>query len=105
LNIIELSTVLQFDDTGAVSIAELTECSGLTTAELRALVDCGALAPRSGDEASWTFSAASVITARRARRLRDDFALDDAHAVAVVLRLEQRIDALQQALRDALARG
>jgi hypothetical protein len=31
--------------------------------------------------------------------LRDDFALDDAHAVAIVLRLRERIDALEHELR------
>jgi hypothetical protein len=31
--------------------------------------------------------------------LRDDFALDDAHVVAVVLRLRERIDALEHELR------
>jgi hypothetical protein len=40
-----------------------------------------------------------VATARTARRLRDDFALDDAHAVALLLRFVQRIEELERELR------
>ncbi|HEX6136768.1 MAG TPA: chaperone modulator CbpM [Casimicrobiaceae bacterium] len=96
---IETSTALFFDDMGTVSIAELAELSGLTEDELAALVDCGALAPAGEGGASWTFSASCIVTARTARRLRDDLALDEAHAVALVLRLMQRIEALELELR------
>jgi chaperone modulatory protein CbpM len=96
---IESSTALFLDESGAVSVAQLIEQSGLTEAELQVLVDCGALAPRNIAAASWSFSARCVVTARTARRLRDDFALDDAHAVAIVLRFMQRIDALERELR------
>jgi chaperone modulatory protein CbpM len=95
---IESSTALFLDESGAVSVAQLIEQSGLTEAELQVLVDCGALAPRNIAAASWSFSARCVVTARTARRLRDDFALDDAHAVAIVLRFMQRIDALEREL-------
>jgi chaperone modulatory protein CbpM len=96
---IESSTALFLDESGAVSVAQLIEQSGLTEAELQVLVDCGAIAPRNIAAASWSFSARCVVTARTARRLRDDFALDDAHAVAIVLRFMQRIDALERELR------
>jgi chaperone modulatory protein CbpM len=87
------------DDTGAISISELVEQSGLSESELRVLVDCGALAPRDVGATAWTFTSQCIVTARTARRLRDDFALDDAHAVAIVLRLRERIDALEHELR------
>lgn len=102
---IESSTALFLDETGAMSIAQLVEQSGLTEAELQVLVDCGALEPRDAAARSWSFSARSIVTARTARRLRDDFALDDVHAVAVVLRFMQKVEALERQLRDLQARG
>jgi chaperone modulatory protein CbpM len=101
---IEASTALFLDDTGAVSIAQLIEESGLTEAELQVLVDCGALEPRDDNAPSWRFSTRCVVTARTARRLRDDFALDDTHAVALMLRLLQRIEALERRLRQLQTR-
>jgi chaperone modulatory protein CbpM len=100
---IETATALLLDDAATVSIAELVEQSGLTEAELRVLVDCGALELR-GIGAT-RFSARCIVTARTARRLRDDFAVDDVHAVAVMLRFVQRIEALEQRLRELQARG
>ena len=97
--IFESASAFMLDDTGAISISELVEQSGLSEAELRVLVDCGALTPRDAGAAAWTFSSQCIVTARTARRLRDDFALDDAHAVAIVLRLRERIEALEHELR------
>jgi chaperone modulatory protein CbpM len=102
---IESSTALFLDETGAMSIAQLVERSGLTEDELQALVDCGALEPRDAAANAWSFSARCIVTARTARRLRDDFALDDAHAAAVVLRYMQKVEALERQLRDLEARG
>jgi chaperone modulatory protein CbpM len=96
---IESSTAVFLDDTGAMTIAQLVEQSGLSEDELNVLVDCGALEPRDRADTSWRFSARCVVTARTARRLRDDFALDDSHALAVVLRLVQRIEALEREVR------
>ena len=96
---IESSTALLLDDRGTVTVAELVQQSGLSEDELAVLVDCGALEPRERAGASWRFSARCVVIARTARRLRDDFALDDTHAVAVLLRLMQRIEALERELR------
>ena len=96
---IESSTALLLDDRGTVTVAELVEQSGLSEDELAVLVDCGALEPRERRGASWRFSARCIVTARTARRLRDDFALDDTHAVAILLRLMQRIEDLERQLR------
>jgi hypothetical protein len=87
------------DDTGAVSIAQLTEQSGLSEAEVQVLVECGALEPRDAAAGSVRFSSGCLATARMARRLRDDFALDDAHAVALLLRFVQRCEELARQLR------
>jgi len=96
---IESSAAVVLDESGTLTVTELVERSGLSEEELQVLIDCGALAPRDAVGASWRFSAHCVVTARTARRLRDDFALDDAHALAVVLRFVQRIEALEDELR------
>jgi chaperone modulatory protein CbpM len=93
------STALVLDDSGTITVAELVEQSGLSQDELEVLVDCGALVPRERVAPSWRFSAHCVVTARTARRLRDDFALEDTHALAILLRLMQRIEALEAELR------
>jgi chaperone modulatory protein CbpM len=97
---LESASALLLDETGAVSITQLVEQSGLSEQELQMLVDCGALTPRDLAAPAWMFSSRCIVTARTARRLRDDFALDDAHAVAILLRLRERIDALEQELRQ-----
>ncbi len=98
---VESIAALVLDDTGAISMTQLSEQSGLSETELRMLVECGALEPR--DERGWTFSARCIVTARTARRLRDDFALEDAHAVAIMLRFRERIEALEQEIRQLRA--
>ena len=97
---VESTSALVLDERGTLSIAQLVEQSGLSEAELQVLVDCGALAPRDLRASTWLFSTRCVVTARTARRLRDDFAIDDVHAVAIMLRLRERIEALEQELRQ-----
>ena len=89
------ATFLEHND--FVTIVQLSERSGLSESELRDLVECGAFAP--ADASAWTFSSHCVVVARTAHRLREELALDDTHALAVVLRLTQRIEALQAELR------
>jgi len=88
------------DDGTTVTMTELVERSGLTPAELEGLVECGALAPAAGAARAWVFSLRCIVVARTARRLREELALDDSHSLAVVLRLTQRIDALEDELRS-----
>ena len=95
----ESTSALVLDETGTLSITQLVEQSGLSEADLQVLVECGALTPRDTHASQWTFSSRCIVTARTARRLRDDFALDDVHALAVVLRFHERIDALEHELR------
>ena len=95
---IESSTAIMLDDRGTLTIAQLVEQSGLSEDELSALVDCGAIEPRETGT-SWRFSSRCVVTARTARRLRDDFALEDTHALAILLRLMQRVEELERELR------
>jgi len=81
-----------------VSLAELASLSGLAEAELRELVEYGALAPNDPRGAQWTFSGECVVTARAAQRLREDFDLDF-NALSLALSFLERIRALESELR------
>lgn len=96
---VESIQAIELEETSAVSITELTARSGLTERELRALVECGALHPSRSEGVSWVFSRHSLVVARHARRLRDEYALDDVHSLAVLLRYVQRIEELEAELR------
>lgn len=100
---IESTTAIVIDDSGTLTVAELVEQSGLSEDELSVLVDCGAIEPRETGT-SWRFSSRCVVTARTARRLRDDFALEDTHALAILLRLMQRIEELEGEVRRRAGR-
>ena len=77
---------------------ELLQRSGITDAELHALVDSGALAPAGSVAGAWTFHIECLGVARTAYRLRNELDLDDTHALALVLRLAQRVSELQDEL-------
>ena len=101
---IELVEALVLDGPDAVSLAELSERSGLPEPMLRELVDYEALAPIDPHASAWSFRAYSVITARTASRLSRDFELDT-YGVSVLLRFLERIDALEAEIRALRARG
>ena len=86
-----------------LSLAQLCELSGLSEAELRTLVDCGAIAPADPDARDWTFGADRLVVARSAHRLRRDFELDPA-GLALAVTLLERVRELEEALRDLRAR-
>ena len=88
------------------SLAELVQCSGLSEAELRELVDYGALVPTNPQGAQWSFSGDIVVTVQAAGRLRADFELEP-QALAMALAFMQRIRDLEAqigALRAQLPR-
>ena len=85
------------------SLEEICELSGLSEAELRELVDFGALAPSGPDAQHWTFSADRLVVARSACRLRKDFDLDP-QAVALVVTLLDRVRGLEAEVRDLRAK-
>ena len=84
------------------SFAELVQCSGVPEAELRELVDYGALTPTGPQGAEWTFSGDIVVTLQAAGRLRGELELD-VHALALALRLMGRIRDLEAQLRSLRA--
>lgn len=88
------------DDPATLALAEL---AGLTEAEVKELVDYGALAPSDGAAGQWLFGMRSVTVARSARRLREEFELE-AHGVALMLACFDRIRELEARLRELEAR-
>ena len=76
------------------SIDELAEASGLSEPELREFVEYGAIAPVDRQAASWRFTGRCLVTVRRVSRLRTELELD-AHGVALVLALLERIGDLE----------
>lgn len=101
----ESADALFMDDQAHYSITEVVTLTGLEVAELTVLVECGALQPEDASAPQWSFSAWSIDVARRAHRLREEFALDDVHAVAIVVRFEQRMRALEREMAALRARS
>lgn len=99
---LEQADVMWLDADCECSIAELVRLSGLSEAELRELVDYGALVPINPQEAEWTFSGDIVLTVQAAGRLRDDLELD-ARTLALTLTLLKRIGELEAELGNLRA--
>lgn len=81
-----------------ISMIELADVSGLTTAELRELVEFGALAPCDMNAEDWRFTADCVVRVRTAARLCHDLELETA-ALALVLSFLERIEDLEAQVR------
>jgi hypothetical protein len=81
-----------------VSIESLARASGLTRAELAALVELGALTPIDPDAKEWLFAGQCAMGLRTAGRLRRAFDLEP-DALALTLSLVERIRELQEELR------
>lgn len=93
-------------DDHAISLARLSELSGLSEAELQELVDCGAIVPVDTAAPQRYFHARCIITVRTAGRLRDELELDS-HSLALALTFIDRIRELEaqvRALRAQLPR-
>ena len=100
---VELTETVWLDERGAVTLVELSQCSGLTERELRDLVELGALEPVDPDAAEWSFTARCISAARTAFRLRHDFELDSP-GLALVLSLLERVQELESAMQRLNAR-
>jgi hypothetical protein len=101
----ELVDALFIDEAHRYTLTEVVRVTGLAPADVTVLVECGAIVPQDRAAAQWTFSAWSVDVARRARTLRDEFAIDDVHAVAVIVRFEQRMRRLEREIAVLRARS
>ena len=93
------STALHFlDDETYIELDELGQASGLAVEQIIELTEYGGFEPRR-DAGTWLYSARSIVTARRAARLQRDFELN-ATGVALALAYLERIEALEQRLRE-----
>jgi hypothetical protein len=99
---IEITEALWLDARRQFTFAELAELSGLSQDDLQQLVELEALSP-SNAAAETMFGADCLDLARTACRLRDDLDLD-AGALALVLRLLERIRGLEAEMRALQAR-
>ncbi len=95
---IHLNETIWLNETAVCSIEHLAEISGLSTSELHDLIDVGALIPCNNDPEHYEFQLHYVVIARTARRLRDDFELDQS-GLAVALHLLSRIQELERKLK------
>jgi chaperone modulatory protein CbpM len=98
---VEITEAVWLDESVQLSLAELSQFSGLSEAELTHLIESDALGP-SGPLAG-AFDAHCLAVARIACRLRDDFELD-VDGLALVLSLLDRIRGLESEVRDLQAK-
>ena len=99
---VERDVALWLDAREHVSLAELAECAGLSAADLRELVEYGALVPADPQADEWVFSADCVVSLRVAARVCRDLELETA-AIALVLSYLDRIRSLEEEVRDLQA--
>ncbi|MDO8597222.1 MAG: chaperone modulator CbpM [Sulfuricaulis sp.] len=99
----EYTEAVWLTDDHEFSLAELAELSGLSEAELRELVDYGAVTPINPDSSPWVFNGKCLLTVRTACRLRISFDLEP-HGVALIVSLLDRIHELEAQLGSLRAR-
>jgi chaperone modulatory protein CbpM len=108
---VELTEVLWFEQ-HVLSLSELADISGLPSAVLEELLDCGAITPLESVSGplpvpvavpELRFGASALRAARTAHRLRVDFELD-IQALALALSLVARVEDLEAQLRELRAR-
>lgn len=93
---------LRIDDDAVLSYGELVAAAGVPEQVVREMVSYGVLTPHGADTTSWTFTMHALVVVRKAQRLQHDFELDT-HAVTVVLRYLERIEALEAQVRSLQA--
>jgi len=104
---VQITETIWLNQDEVCSLQHVAAVSGLSEADIMDLVETGVLSPVSEHTDSGMFYSECIVVARKARRLRDDFDLN-ADAVALVLNLLRRVDALEselQALQPAARRS
>lgn len=101
--IVQVTDSIWLDDSKSCTVEQLAEVSGLSTEEIDDLIDNGVIRPIDDKAQPKTFRMHYMVTARTARRLRDDFELDR-HGVTLALTLLNQIDGLEAELQAARAR-
>jgi chaperone modulatory protein CbpM len=101
--IIQVTDSVWLDDSDVCTVEQLAEVSGLSIDEIDDLIANGVIAPVDNNAQPMSFPLHYMVTARTARRLRDDFELDR-HGVALALTLLGQIDELESELQAARVR-
>jgi chaperone modulatory protein CbpM len=101
--IVQLTDSIWLDDNDVCTVEQLAEVSGLSIEEINDLIENGVITPVDDKTQPKSFRMHFMVTARTARRLRDDFELDR-HGVALALTLLNQIDDLESELQAARAR-
>jgi chaperone modulatory protein CbpM len=83
-------------------IEQLAESSGLSIDEIEDLIENEIVVPTDPNTRPRTFQLHYIVTARTARRLRDDFQLDR-HGIALAMALMRRINDLEAELDELKA--
>lgn len=86
------------------SFEHVIEVSGLSSQELRELIDMGIIEPSSSKSDVMFFRMECVVIARKARQLREDFELDT-RGLALALSLLRKVDELESELAHLRARS
>lgn len=97
---VEFSQWTLLGDQAVCSAEYLAEISGLSNQEIEELIDYGVIMPVDIASQPLSFHLRHVVTANTARRLRDDFELDQ-HGLTLAMTLMRRMVDLQEQL-DAL---
>jgi chaperone modulatory protein CbpM len=100
---IQITESIWLNTSDICSLEHLIEVSGLTRSDMLNLIEAGVLEPSNEDPANYFFHSESIVLARTARRLRDDFELD-AHGVALAMSLLRRIDNLEAEIASLRAK-
>ena len=83
-------------------IEHLVEVSGLSIEEINHLIESEVIVPTNHTVQPYLFALQTVLTVKKARRLRDDFDLDH-NGLSIALTLLQRIDGLEKELETMRA--
>jgi chaperone modulatory protein CbpM len=101
--IVHVTDSIWLDDSDVCTVEQLAEVSGLSIEEIDDLIENGVITPVDDSAQPKSFRLHYMVTARTARRLRDDFELDR-HGVALALTLLGQIDDLETELQAARVR-
>lgn len=88
-SIVDHRNTMWLDPSQFVTLAELMQISGFTEHDIRDFVDIGVLVPEASSAVQPEFSAACVMTVRKAGQLKADLDLDQNASVLVITLLEQ----------------
>lgn len=93
---------VMLDTAQVCQLEHLIDVSGLSRSEIDDLVEHGLIAPSNAPDQPREFHLVHVVTVLRARRLRDDFELDQ-NGLTLAMTLLKRIEELEQSLAAAHA--